>query len=232
MIDPFAPTDKKELPLEDGDVAILCEGNDECAVVNQLTKAWGKRPKVGTRTYKPQFNWADEIAALVKQVSKSHLAAIGFVFDAEKTRASREADLTRWYAEAGLTKPRKPLSLTTSVIDGYRFKTAYLINPHRKKAGAIESLFVPQIQASSRWPCIRQLLRCYERQEPFKVDVHKLIVRTFIAHGNAYNTTLHVALQDRLLSCDGAEFDPLRKFLDLLRNASPLEKAARSDGKT
>ncbi len=87
-----------------------------------------------------------------------------------------------------------------------------------KKTGSLESLFLTQIEASEQWRCIHPLLECYKAKCPIKRKRHesKVAVRTFIAHGNAYNTGLKVALQDGLLNCDGPEFDPLRKFLSLL----------------
>lgn len=218
MIDPFAsrPT-AKALQFQPGDKVILCEGNDECAVVRQLTSHWKPRKPVIGKTA-DGFSRRDELIALVDQVSIRSLAAIGFVFDAEDSRSKAEAKLRADYDAAGLVKPKQPGRLKISVVDRTRIQTGYLINPPGKNTGNLESLFLPQIQASPQWRCIDSLLKCYQAECPTKEDGSKVAVRTFIAHGNAYNTGLMVALRDRLLSLDDAEFDPLRNFLSRIES--------------
>ncbi len=122
-----------------------------------------------------------------------------------------------------MTPPEAPLRVKRSSLDGASVHTAYLINPHGKDRGAIETYFLPQIQLTKRWLCIEKLLDCYREHDATKVLEEKLIVRTFIAHENGRNTGLNAAFNAEILNCDDRSFDPVRKFLSLLRKASPVE---------
>jgi len=218
MIDPLAARPSTELSFMDGDKVVLCEGRDECALLRHLTKTWPVPPKIGTRTPVLNRNWEDEFRALAKQVPARGLAAIGFVFDAEKSTSDTEKSLTKYYSSAGFTKPNKPLCVDDSVIEGVTTRTLYLINPHDREMGSIESLFVAKIKESPQWHCIEELLRCYETTNRIAQLEGKVIVRTYLSHSRS-NTGLQVALEDGLLSCDGQEFDAVRQFLELIRTA-------------
>lgn len=212
MINPFAePLPAKALEFEVGAKVILCEGKDECAVVSRLTSHWETKPVIGTTA--AGFSRRDEFIALANQVSIRRLTAIGFVFDAEDSRSQAESEIESYYIAAGLLKPKQPGRLKISVVDRTRVKTGYLINPPGKETGSLESLFLPQIEASNKWRCIHPLLECYKAKCATKENESKVAVRTFIAHGSGHNTGLNVALRRNLLSCDSPEFDPLRKFL-------------------
>lgn len=221
MIDPFSRPPSRPMTLAPGDTVILCEGADECAVLRQLVRERPHNLKLGTRSTEKGLNWEGEFAAIDDQVRNQGMTAVGFVFDAEDSMATAERLLHRRLTAAGFKPPPRPLVLAESSLDGVRVQTAYLINPHDRESGAIESLFLPQIRKSKRWKCIQRLLECYEREERSKELVDKLIVRTFIAHANAANTGLNSAFNSEILNCDGPEFDPLRKFLDLLRSVTP-----------
>ena len=221
MIDPFAGGQRPALTFEPGDVVILCEGRDECAVIRQLTAGWPRKPKVGTRDDSAEQSWEDEFKALGGQIAMRKPSAIGFVFDAERSKAEAKRLLRRRYAAASLRMPRRPGKPEKSVVDRVEVWTAYFLNPPGRTQGGLESLFLPQIRKSPRWACLDALLRCYKKREPIKKSPDKVILRTFIAHSNAYNTGLAVAFHKKkgksILTCDCSEFDPLRAFLSELQ---------------
>ncbi|MCK6485920.1 MAG: hypothetical protein HUU22_07980 [Phycisphaerae bacterium] len=227
MIDPFNRPASQPIRFARGDTVILCEGLDECAVLRKLAGNGAHELKIGTRSSEEGLNWEGEFSALANQVRLHAIASVGFVFDAEGDREKRKKELHQWLQTAGFKPPPKALTLAESSLDGVRVKTAYLINPHAHKSGAIESLFLPQIRRSKRWKCIQQLLECYQREAPTRQLVDKLIVRTFIAHGNAANTGLNAAFRAGILNCDGPEFDPLRRLLDLLRSVTSQQSGGK-----
>jgi hypothetical protein len=191
-----------------------------------LTAGWPHRPKIGTRDAPARLSWEDEFKALAGQVPMRGLSAIGFVFDAEPAPRQAERELKKRYDAAGLKMPRRPGKPEKSVVDRVEVWTAYFLNPPGRTQGGLESLFLPQIRKSPRWACIDALLRCYEKRDPIKKSPDKVILRTFIAHSNAYNTGLAVAFHKEngksILTCNCSEFDPLRAFLSELQ-----AKAAR-----
>jgi hypothetical protein len=226
MIDPFARGPRSAVIFEPGDIVILCEGRDECAVIRQLTAGWPHTPKILTRDASAGLTWEDEFKALAGQVAMHVLSGIGFVFDAEPSRGQAERELKKRHDAAGLKMPRRPGKPEKSVVDGVEVWTAYFLNPPGRAQGGLESLFLPQIRKSPRWACIDALMRCYKKREPIKQSPDKVILRTFIAHSNPYNTGLAVAFHKEkgksILTCDCSEFDPLRAFLSALQ-----AKAAR-----
>ena len=153
------------------------------------------------------------------------MAVIGLVFDAERSRTHRKDEIKKWLEGAGFTPPKYALRLKESSLDGAAVRTAYLVNPHGENRGAIETYFLRQIQRTARWPCIEKLLECYERSDSTKVLREKLIVRTFIAHQNGRNTGLNAAFRRNILNCDDESLDPVRRFLSLLRDASPVQQS-------
>lgn len=224
MIDPL-PLDRRKLEpmtFDEGDTVILCEGFDECAVLRRLCKDWKRQPKIGK--CQEGLNEEEELRNLAIQVRTHRIAVLGLVFDAEKDRNARKGEITQWLKGAGFTPSKLSLRLRISLLDGVPIQTAYLINPHGKNRGAIESYFLPQIIKKTHWPCIEQLLQCYAERNPTKVLEEKVIVRTFIAHKNGRNTGLNAAFNSRILTCDDESLRPVRRFLSLLRSASPVEQ--------
>jgi hypothetical protein len=216
MINPLRPTGREEVTFESGDVVFLCEGMDDCAVIAHLTQAWTKPPKIGTRDdKKKERGWDKEFRALASQVQMRAIRAIGFVFDAEKSRKERLEELRNWYLAAGLTMPASECELCKMRLGTVDVSTAYLIAPPGVDVGCLDDLFIPQVQSSTVWPCLEGLIECYSSTLASNQPRSKLLVRTFIAHRNAYNTGLNLAIRDGHLSCDGPEFQHLRDFVAL-----------------
>ena len=215
MTDPFT---NRPIELRKYTTVILCEGKDECFVVSELCKDWQDRPGIGV--VDRGHGTEKEMAALAQQAPLCRIQAIGFVFDAEKSRAKILSTLKTWYETAGLEMPKRAGTLKVSLLGGnYRVRTGYSITPHGKPSGWLESLFIPQIRKSDVWPCIDGLVACYTDNCPSDQNIDKVIVRTFIAHRNAYNTGLGVALRDKILTCEDHSFDALRRFLVRLEAA-------------
>lgn len=216
MINPAAPrAQRPTLEFEPGDIVFVCEGIDDCAVVDKLTKGWPRRPKVGTRDPQGEYTWEVEIQQLAKQVRMHRIAAIGFVCDAEKSRTKALERLENWYNAGGLSMPSGEAQTSETDVNGRRLLTAYLINPVGADTGMLEDLLLPQIRQKPIWTCLESLQKCYESVAPPKNAMSKVIVRTFLAHENAYNTGLHLALRDGYLTVDGREFDEFRRFVEL-----------------
>ncbi len=216
MINPAAPrAGRASLVFEPGDIVFVCEGFDECAVIDNLTHDWPRRPKVGTRDPQSKAKWEDEIRQLAKQVRMHRIAGIGFVCDAEVSRNKAHKSIKSWYRAGGLTMPPSDLQACKTDVDGHSLTTAYLINPAGAPDGMLEDLFLPQIEQKPIWSCLEQLIDCYESDDPPKEAMSKVIVRTFLAHENAYNTGLHLALRDGSLTVDGQEFNEFRSFVEL-----------------
>jgi hypothetical protein len=216
MINPLRPTGREEVTFEADDVVFLCEGMDECAVISCLTQGWTKAPKIGTRdNTKKEQGWDKEFRALANQVQMRAIRAIGLVFDAETSRKKRLEELSSWCLGAGLTMPDRECELCKMHLGTVDVSTAYLIAPPSEDVGCLDDLFVPQVRSSALWPCLESLLNCYASTVPSNERRSKLLVRTFIAHRNAYNTGLHLAIRDGHLSCDGPEFQSLRDFVAL-----------------
>ncbi len=218
MIDPLVQLPRDAVTFKKGDKVILCEGRDECYVLTHLTTNWVTKPKVGTKG--DAHGWDGELRQLASQVAIRGVAAIGLVFDAEDSRVKREKWLRKIYAHAGLRKPARPNQLKWSPIDGVRVRTAYLINPSRRPSGSLDTLFLGQIRGSDVGKCVTALMHCYAECCPSKQkNLEKLEVRSFIAHANATNTGLGLAVRDKHLNCDGREFDTLKRFAALLESA-------------
>lgn len=215
MIDPFDKPPPGPMKLHQGEAVILCEGFDECAVLNRLLQSNTTGLRIGM--LQDRQNVAGELRSLADQVRINRLAALGLVFDAEDDRAARQAQIMNWLDAAGFAPPKRCLTLRKSMVDGVPVRTAYLINPHGKRGGMIESYFLPQIYRTKQWQCIKGLLDCYSANAESDVRVEKLIVRTFIAHRNGYNTGLNAAFNDHILDWTVPELDPFRRFLSLMQ---------------
>lgn len=232
MIDPLSRPSPVPMKFGPGDTVILCEGRDECAVLRELCekKEWKRPPKIGF--CQERENAGEEIKNLVIQVRKHGVATIGLVFDAEDRAAAATNQVKKWLKKAGLNPPDGPLQLARTVLNEVKVQTAFLINPHGKDSGTLESYFLPQVEKTSRWACIKELIACYREHEPMGARVEKVIVRTFIAHQNASNTGLSVAFRDKILNCTDKRLEPVQRFLDLLRKASPVEQQQSRARKT
>ncbi|MEW6249808.1 MAG: DUF3226 domain-containing protein [Planctomycetota bacterium] len=216
MIDPLQPAPRERISFDQGDVVFLCEGMDDCALVAHLTKRWARPPKVGTRPPDSRWSWDREFADLAKQVIARKISAVGFVFDAEQSRGERLNRLRSWYAAANFTMPSQESQLAVSgLAEGVSVRTGYILIPPDAETGSLEDLFLPQVAASPIASCIDDLLRCYSDREPSRESESKLRLRTFLAHKNAYNTGLNVALRDGHVTCEGPEFAPLLAFVHL-----------------
>ena len=230
MIDPFKRPKTGPITFDAGGTVLLCEGFDECAVLRKLCADWAPAPKIGV--CQEGLDYADEIKDLATQVKMHQVAAIGLVFDAEGNRARRVDEIKKWLTKAGFKPPQGPLRLRKSSLGDALVQVAYLVNPHGKERGAIESYFLPQICRTKHWCCIDELLRCYEEREPSKVLREKLIVRTFIAHRNGRNTGLNAAFNAGILDCSDASLNPVRRFVALLREAQLESPKAASPSRT
>jgi hypothetical protein len=229
MTDPSDRPPPKPVTLEKGDTVILCEGFDDTAVVRELRGDWTKKLRIVTPVENESLK--GELKLLATAGVKDGIASVGLFVDAENSRAAREREVKHWLRSAKLPIPDRALVLAHPTSGTVPITTAYLINPHGKEQGAIESLFIPQIEKSPRWPCIQSLLKCYRDHQGTNQRAEKVIVRTFIAHTNASNTGLNAAFKsnqkkkkDPILTCEGPEFDPIRRFIKLLRSASPVEQ--------
>lgn len=49
MIDPLKRPARMQVELSEGDKVILCEGRDECEVLNHFVADWPRKPVIGTR---------------------------------------------------------------------------------------------------------------------------------------------------------------------------------------
>jgi len=224
MIDPFLRPSPVPMKFERDDTVILCEGRDECAVLRELCtrKEWKRPPKTGV--CQEGTNPREEINDLVIQVGMHEIATIGLVFDAENMAATATNQVKKWLREAGLNPPDGPLKLATSLLNKVKVQTAFLINPHGKDSGSIETYFLQQVRSTKRWDCIDKLLAWYRKHEPTKEREDKVIVGTLIAHGNASNTGLSAAFNAKILNCTDNSLKPVQRFLELLRKASPVEQ--------
>jgi hypothetical protein len=221
MINPAAArAPRATLEFGADDIVFVCEGIDDCAVVDKLTEHWPRHPKIGTRDPQVKHTWEDEIGQLAKQVRMRRIAGIGFVCDAENSRKEALKRLQDWYEAGALAMPPGESQTLESDVDGRRLVTAYLVNPVRARSGMLEDLFLPQIQQKPIWSCLEPLKQCYESVAPPKKAMSKVIVRTFLAHENAYNTGLHLALRDGSLTVDGQEFNDFRRFVELFRSGA------------
>ena len=79
--------------------------------------------------------------------------------------------------------------------------------------------------------CLKNLLKCYEKKKIItrsargRAKSHKILVRSYLACKKSHNTGLGPALEDKVLICDGPEFDAVKKFVSLLKPPSfPLFK--------
>jgi hypothetical protein len=213
MISPLVPRERSEVEFQSGDVVFACEGMDDCAVVDLLTTHWPRKPKIGTRSERVKFGWSEEFIALKKQAIMRGIRTIGFLFDAEPSRHARRTELARWYSAAKLIMPTDECEFaSTPLTPGTTVQTAYLIVPGAQ-AGCIEDLFMSQVSASPIAECIEQLMKCYGEEQPTAQPASKLRLRTFLAHKNAYNTGLNLALRDKHLHCNAPEFQRLRDFI-------------------
>lgn len=216
MIDPLERFGRKAMQFAEGDKVILCEGRDECEVLERLTRNWNPRPQIGTRDDAGGRRWDEELRGLAQQVAIRRISAIGLVFDAEPSRRDKVNELAQWYRYAGLTMPATGNKLRFSEVDGTKVRTAYLINPSGRPTGCLETLFLQQVRASEVGKCVTALLKCYAKHCPCGEHLSKVEVRSFIAYWNAYHTGLGVAIRDEHLDCTGPEFDGLRRFVELL----------------
>lgn len=66
--------------------------------------------------------------------------------------------------------------------------------------------------------CVKKLLKCYAESAPSKQNPAKVEMRTFIAHANAANTGLGLAVRDGHLDCSGPGFRTVRRFLQIIQS--------------
>ena len=215
MIDPLERFARKPMQFAEGDKVILCEGRDDCEVLAHLTKDWEPNPKIGTRG-DARYAWDQELKGLAAQVPLRKISAIGLMFDADSSRSDKVDELQKWYQGAGLMKPATANRLRLSEVDGAKVFTAYLINPPGRSNGCLETLFLKQVRVSEIGKCFTALLECYAQHCASNQNLAKVELRSFIAHRNAYNTGLGLAIRDGHLNCTGPQFDGLRRFVELL----------------
>ncbi len=230
MINPLERGPRAEVTLEAGDVVILCEGLDDCAVVSFLTRTWTRRPKIGTKDERSKWSWGDEFRQLARQAGMHGVAAIGLVFDAEMSASKQETGLRRECEAAGLDLPADRSDVRTVEVGGVELRLGYHLNPDGHERGSVENLFLSQIERSAEWPCIRDLLACLDRMSLSSRHPEKTILRTFVARQRPHNTGLRIALDDGILNCEGSEFDGLKRFLDKLRTESAAQTSDAATG--
>ncbi|MBI4719009.1 MAG: hypothetical protein HY763_14475 [Planctomycetes bacterium] len=216
--------------LKRGAVVFVGEGRDDCDVIRRLSADWEQPPLTLTRDDRGQLkdlNWNDQFRTLVENAFGHGVSAIGLMFDADEGRSKATRTLKRMFEKAELVFPSRPCRVRLQKRDRKVIKTAYLINPHGRQSGSLETLFRIQIDharidRAPIGPCIKELMRCYERvgDGGMHANRDKIAVRTYLAYHKPSNTGLTVALRDAVLTCDGPEFNAIRQFVDLLRPPS------------
>ena len=217
MINPLKRGKAQEVSIEKDDIVFACEGLEDCALVEFLTREWDPQPKIGTKADVKDLGWADEFRRLADKVRMQRPAAVLFVFDAEGSRADAVKDLRKDCADAGIPLPCASNRIELKKVRSIAVRVGFHINPHGRRQGAIESLFLPQIRESPDWECLDALIKCYQKAELSVKNDEKTIVRSYIARRKPHNTGLRVALQDGILHCDSKDFDPLKRFLQQIQ---------------
>jgi len=216
MIDPFNPSRPPRLELKRGDAVFVCEGKDDCALVEHLTARWKFPPIVVTRNLEDKSDWNDQFRTIVQQGLARRIASIGVLFDAETNRRKSEKTIRNMFKAAEISPPSKAGLVQKRRVNGDTIKTGFFINPPGKSNGALETSFLPQVMESEIGGCLRKLRSCYRGIRRMKtIRENKVVVRTFLAHRRPYNTGLTLALAKSDLNCKRPEFEKLRKFIHL-----------------
>ena len=223
MIDPFDL--KRNIELQRGDVVFVGEGGDDCALLRHLTHDWKQTPVFLTRNPDANSNWETQFRAIVQLGVLRRIASIALLFDAETNRKRQVELLGKMFEAAELPTPLRPGVIKKCGKEGAVLKTGFFINPSAKKQGALEALFVPQVNDSTIGECVQRLIQCYKKNG-FNLSVtkrDKVIVRSYLALRNPNNTGLKLALAKNDLSCDGREFEKVKRFIDKFKPVeSPL----------
>ena len=215
MIDLLKAPEFGQVEYENRDVVILCEGKDEAAVIRRML------PKEsGWKCGRAQNKQGEEAEIkAIKDAAELHFwsLVLCLVFDAEEDREVRQQQIAGWLVNAGFVTipvegefaetPNDPEDPTRG-----RVCVGYLIDPPKAKSGKLEDMFLPQIADSSYSECAEAFATC-AKAKGSKQHEEKLLLRSFIACHNAYNTTIHIGLQDRLFDLKDKAFDVLRDFL-------------------
>lgn len=189
---------------------LLCEGLDECAVMKHLTSSWSP----GEVTIAWKQDWRSDTATLLRRSPEDGIRSIGFIFDAEDGTNRHFEEIKLAFDAVGAFMPIRPCVSKKSRVLFWTLSATYLRVP-AKGRGMLEDLFMRQMKASPIWPCVESFGRCFHSNPPHHET--KLLIRSFLAWHNGYNTQLGLAIRDGHLSCSGSEFDSLRRFANAVR---------------
>ena len=145
--------------------------------------------------------------------------ALGVIVDKEKDALKAESDVQAWLASAGFLVPSASGTILDPVLEDVSLRLGYFLNPDHASVGAIEQLFVGQVDPTLL-PCIESFIACVEATELWakkqsrEILKDKVMLRVFLAAKKAGgNTGLNVALEDDNLKVDTSHFDSVRDFL-------------------
>ena len=216
MIDPLEPIDRQPLRFEDKDLIVLCEGNDEAAVVRALLPSAANLKCGKKERGQSEF---DEMAAIPGQAqARGESYVLCLMFDAEDSRSKRNEQIKTWLDEAGLNLPGSEgcFKETVNNLDAPgrgRLWVGYLINPPGRDRGKLEDLFLPQIEAHEFGECAAAFVKCAQGKNSDE-SREKLLLRSYIACFNAVNTIIQSGIQKQAFDLQATEFAALREFLD------------------
>lgn len=217
MIDPFDRPEPGEIESVRGGRYVLCEGQDEAALVRAIALLDELSLTAGVRVRGGRMD--EELAVFRTIAPLRRPRALGVVVDKEKDAARAGADVQAWLAFAGFQTPASAGVIVDPALDDANLMVGYFLNPDHASAGAIEQLFVGQVDPVLA-PCIEDFIACVEGAKLWEgkrspdVLKDKVTLRVYLAAKKAGgNTGLSVALQDRNLKVDTPAFDSLREFL-------------------
>lgn len=215
MILPFAARKPIGFKPEAGKTYVLCEGQDEAAVVERIST-------VNALSYIPFLrsennNFGDELRQFVKLVPGSRPLALGLVGDKEQAGNYARAEVEKWFSFAELPVPAAAGEVSQVVIGGAVLRIGYFLNPAESSSGALEQLFINQIGEPHRG-CIEEFLSCVSTSEfgvsPGEILLDKVRLRAYLAIKNkGGNTSLRTGLQDGHLNILSDKFAGLTQFL-------------------
>ena len=191
---------------------LVVEGYDDQRLINALANKIDI-PDIqiiilgGTNNLRPYLN-----ALVISPGFQDIVQALGIVRDADDNSLDKLHSVQDALQAAKLPVPDRTLQLA-----GRNPKTAILILPHDKQAGALEDVCLASVETDAVIDCVEEYMYCVqERVEAPPNNVAKAKVQTFLASRPRPGLRLGEAAEADYWDFNHSSFDPLKELLQLL----------------
>jgi hypothetical protein len=213
-----------ERPGSTEEISLPCllavEGIDPFGFFLSLLKSMGLSGTIEVRNFGGNGDLAARLKALASMSSFQRVRSLGIVRDAETNAAGAFAAVQGALRRAQLPVPRSQ----AAVAEGPPRVTVFIL-PDRETPGMIETLCLRAVAGDPVMRCVDEFLTCSRQAGAPLGNETKARFHAFLASRDKPGQPLRHAVAKSYFPLEDAAFQPLREFLQSLKDYQTIEDA-------